>query len=61
MTEQLAWIAEEVASLERQGLLINLRTIGSAVGPWMVVDGQRVLNMCTNDYLGLANHAALRQ
>lgn len=61
MAEQLAWIAEEVASLERQGLLINLRTIGSAVGPWMVVDGQRVLNMCTNDYLGLANHAALRQ
>ncbi|MGB4802652.1 MAG: glycine C-acetyltransferase [Anaerolineae bacterium] len=42
-------------------MLINLRTIGSAVGPWMVVDGQRVLNMCTNDYLGLANHAALRQ
>ena len=61
MTERLAWIAEEVASLEQQGLLIKLRTIGSAVGAWMVVDGQRVLNMCTNDYLGLANHPALRQ
>lgn len=61
MADPLAWIAEDVANLKQQGLFINLRTIGSAVGPWMTVDGKRVLNMCTNDYLGLANHAALRQ
>lgn len=61
MADPLAWIAEDVANLKQQGLFINLRTIGSAVGPWMVVDGKRVLNMCTNDYLGLANHAGLRQ
>ncbi len=61
MADPLAWIAEDVANLKQQGLFINLRTIGSAVGPWMIVDGKRVLNMCTNDYLGLANHAALRE
>jgi len=61
MADPLAWIAEDVANLKQQGLFINLRTIGSAVGPWMIVDGKRVLNMCTNDYLGLANHTALRQ
>lgn len=61
MADALAWITEDIANLKQQGLFINLRTIGSAVGPWMTVDGKRVLNMCTNDYLGLANHAALRQ
>jgi len=61
MADPLAWITEDIANLKQQGLFINLRTIGSAVGPWMTVDGKRVLNMCTNDYLGLANHAALRQ
>ncbi len=60
MTDKLAWITEEMTSLEQQGLRIRLRTIGSAVGAWMTVDGRRVLNMCTNDYLGLANHPALR-
>ena len=61
MADPLAWITEDIANLKQQGLFINLRTISSAVGPWMTVDGKRVLNMCTNDYLGLANHAALRQ
>lgn len=61
MADALAWITEDIANLKQQGLFINLRTIGSAVGPWMIVDGKRVLNMCTNDYLGLANHAALRE
>jgi glycine C-acetyltransferase len=43
-------------NLRQQGLLITIRTIGSAVGPYMIVDGQRVLNLCTNNYLGLANN-----
>ena len=38
----------------------NIRTIGSACGAWMVVDGKQVLNFCTNNYLGLANHPKLK-
>ncbi len=56
---KLAWIEQEVASLKEQGLFINLRTVGSPAGAWMVVDGKRVLNMCTNNYLGLANDPRL--
>jgi glycine C-acetyltransferase len=47
-------------SLEELGLKIRLRTMGSPVGAWMVVDGKRVLNFCTNNYLGLANHPELK-
>ena len=57
--EKLSWMAEEVTALKEQGLFIKLRTIDSSPGAWMVVDGQKVLNLCTNNYLGLAGHPRL--
>ena len=60
MADKLAWINDEMNALQEQGLRINIRTIGSACGPWMIVDGKRVLNFCTNNYLGLANDPRLR-
>jgi glycine C-acetyltransferase len=59
--DKLGFIAEEMARLEREGLFIHIRVMGSPVGPWMIVDGKRVLNLCTNDYLGLANHPKLKE
>src|SRR5258708_34320619 len=53
------WIADELAALKQQNLYNNIRTIGSPQGAWLVVDGQRVLNFCSNNYLGLANHPRL--
>jgi len=47
--------------LKEQGLYNIIRRIDSAVGPWTVVDGKRVLNMCSNNYLGFANHERLKQ
>lgn len=61
MADKFAWIKEEMGALEAQGLKTNIRTIGSACGPWMVVDGKKVLNFCTNNYLGLANHPRLKK
>ncbi len=60
MTDKLAWISDELNALEAEGLRINIRTIGSACGPWLVVDGKKVLNFCTNNYLGLANEPRLK-
>jgi glycine C-acetyltransferase len=61
MPGKLAWLSDELQSLREQGLFNTLRTIGSACGAWMMVDGEHVLNLVTNNYLGLANHPRLRQ
>jgi glycine C-acetyltransferase len=59
--DKLTFIDEELAGLRQQELLINIRTIGSAEGPWTVVDGKKVLNFCSNNYLGFANHPRLKE
>ena len=60
MPDKFSWIKDELDLLQQQGLRTTIRTIGSACGPWMVVDGKKVLNFCTNNYLGLANHPRLK-
>jgi len=50
------WIAQELDGLKQAGLYNRIRTIGSPQGAWLVVDGKQVLNFCSNNYLGLANH-----
>ena len=59
--ERYAYIESEMAQLREAGLFINLRVMESPADAWMVVDGQRVLNLCTNNYLGLANDPRLKQ
>ncbi len=59
MADKFDFIREDVAALKESGLFIHLRTIDSPPGPWMMVDGERVLNLCTNNYLGLATHPRL--
>ncbi len=54
--DKTAWIGEELASLKEQGLFTHIRTLSSPQGAWLVVDGRRVLNFSSNNYLGLANH-----
>ncbi len=53
---KLDWLTQEIEGLKEQGLYNRIRTIGSAQGAWLTVDGKNVLNFCSNNYLGLANH-----
>ena len=53
---KLDWLTQEIDSLKEQGLYNRIRTIGSAQGAWLTVDSKNVLNFCSNNYLGLANH-----
>ena len=53
---KLDFLTQEINGLKEQGLYNNIRTIGSAQGARLIVDGKDVLNFCSNNYLGLANH-----
>jgi len=52
-------LAEQLATLARQGLRRDLRRVASPQGPHVRVDGRELRNFSSNDYLGLANHPAL--
>lgn len=56
---KLQWIDDELNQLKEAGLYNHIRTLGSPQGAWLIVDGKKVLNFCSNNYLGLANHPRL--
>jgi len=59
MSTKTDWITQELEGLKSQGLYNRIRIISSPQGAWLVVDGRKVLNFCSNNYLGLANHPKL--
>ncbi len=61
MVTPLAWIQDELNSLRDAGLYNRIRTLSSPQGGWLIVDGKKVLNFCSNNYLGLANHPKVLQ
>ena len=50
----------ELAALREQGLYKSERVLGSPQGGVVRVGGHEVINLCANNYLGLANHPAVR-
>ncbi len=52
----LDYLNDELASLEADGLLLHPRTLGGPQGARAVYDGREVINLASNNYLGLSNH-----
>jgi glycine C-acetyltransferase len=53
-------LARDTEALDAAGLLKRERVIGSAQGPVVrLADGREMINLCANNYLGLANHPAV--
>jgi 8-amino-7-oxononanoate synthase len=65
VTGGFAGLAEDLADRRNAGLYRTRRTIDSAQGTLLRVEGRELLAFCSNDYLGLANDprvvAALQQ
>jgi glycine C-acetyltransferase len=59
-TEFRERLNQDTQALEAAGLLKRERVIGSAQGPVVTLaDGREMINLCANNYLGLANHPAV--
>jgi 8-amino-7-oxononanoate synthase len=52
---------EQLEAFERRHLRRRLKTIGSATGPTVELDGRRVILLASNNYLGLSTHPAVVQ
>ena len=54
-------VAERLEELRERGLYRRLRLIEGPQGPSVTLDGRPVLLLCSNNYLGLADHAEVRE
>ena len=61
MTDLLARLTSELASLREQGLYKPERVLSGPQSGLVRTGGREVINLCANNYLGLANHPAVRE
>jgi len=58
---KLDFLGDELKTIKDSGLYANMRVVQSAQNAWLVVDGAKVLNLCSNNYLGLANNPIIKE
>jgi 8-amino-7-oxononanoate synthase len=54
-------IEDRLADIESQGLMRRMRCVSGPQGPRVLLDGRPVLLLCSNNYLGLADHPRVRE
>jgi glycine C-acetyltransferase len=60
-TDRLSFLEQELKNLEEQGFVWRPRTLQSEQRARAVFDGREVVNLSSNNYLGLTNHPKLRE
>ena len=54
-------IEERLDDIRERGLYRKLRCVSGPQGPRVLLDGRPVLLLCSNNYLGLADHPRVRE
>ena len=54
-------LRDRLEAIKERNLYRQLRTIQSEQGSWIEIDAKQVLNLCSNNYLGLASHPKLKE
>ncbi|QTX33691.1 glycine C-acetyltransferase [Aminithiophilus ramosus] len=57
----MSFMAREIEAMKEAGLYGTIRTLDSPQGAWVSIEGRNVLNLCSNNYLGLCNHPRLAE
>src|SRR6195256_5094097 len=58
---QLSYLTDQMNELRQKGTHFNLRVLQDEQAPECTVDGKRVINLASNNYLGLTTHPKLRE
>ncbi len=59
MNDPLQPYYDTIAQMKEKGLYTPMRVLESPQGPWIRIDGKKVLNFCSNNYLGFAQDKRL--
>ncbi len=61
MGKDFAHLRDRLDDLESKGLRLNFRVLEGPQGAWLSIEGRRILNLCSNNYLGLADDPDLKE
>jgi len=57
----LNFLQERLEALKGKNRYRRLRAVESAQDAWVMLEGRKVLNLCSNNYLGLASHPDVKE
>src|SRR5947209_14511744 len=60
-TDPLSYITDQLNDLKTKGKYFKLRVLDDEQAPVATMDGKKVINLASNNYLGLTTHPKLRE
>jgi glycine C-acetyltransferase len=60
-TNPLSYLTDELSALKTKGTYFKLRVLDDEQAPECTFDGKKVINLASNNYLGLTTHPKLRE
>src|SRR5579871_3698537 len=60
-TDPLSFLTDQLNDLKQKGTYFKLRVLDDEQAPVCTFDGKRVINLASNNYLGLTTHPKLRE